>query len=111
MSKVALEKRFGEFREMSVTAEVKQTYEKKPMKHNYDTSKLWETYNATRETNRQAWLAQKEKIQQQKTLELERIRTQANLHYKLVRALKMEPILHRSLLNHCSPAKRCNLTV
>lgn len=99
MSKVALEKRFGEFREVPVTAEAEQTYEKKPMKHNYDTSKLWETYNATREANRQAWLAQKEKIQQQKTLELERIRTQANLHYKLVRALKMGPILRGILLN------------
>ena len=43
MSKVALEKRFGEFREVPVTAEAEQTYEKKPMKHNYDTSKLWKT--------------------------------------------------------------------
>lgn len=99
MSKPALEKRFGKFQAVDVKGvAVEQTYEKKPMQHGYDTSKLWEAYSATQEANQRAWAEQKEKVQQQKNMELEQIRAQADLHYKLIRALKMNPVLRSILL-------------
>ena len=79
LSKPRLEKQLGEFQQAEaerLTARPvgnqreqkapKRKYEKKPLKHGYDTSKLWEAYQKERADNRQSRKRQWAEVQRQR---------------------------------------------
>lgn len=107
LSKPALEKKLGEFQKVDVTLETERAYEKKPMRHGYDTSALWEAYKTAREENERVWLDQREEIKRQKDVELERIKAQSKRYHKLIWSLRMGSISRGILLgmNRRSAAK------